>query len=141
MSLIGKKEYLILISNSRFSKGLWVWWDTFPHLNCLISKHKFAVDCMNVLYKFPWVAYRVLWECKPISTMQRTQHFNATCWNTVRLCWEIGARASQTRATSCNIPKCYNKNLTIFKLDLTSCNIVLQGDQTCASSIAFTPKV
>ena len=53
ISLIGKKKCFTLFSKSRFSKGLYVCWDTFPHLlvNCLISKHKFAVVCSNVCSK------------------------------------------------------------------------------------------
>ena len=39
------------------------------------------------------------------------------------------AGAGQTRATSCNIQECCNKNLTIFKLDPTPSNMLLQGGQ------------
>ena len=55
-----------------------------------------------------------------------TQHLATLLDRVVRCCEGAG----QTRATSCNIQKCCNKNLTIFKLDPTSCNMLLQGSQT-----------
>ena len=60
------------------------------------------------------------------------QHL-ATLLDRVVACCE---GAGQTHRTSYNIQKCFNKNLTIFKLDpthQTSRNVLLQGGKTCAT--------
>ena len=49
-----------------------------------------------------------------------TQHLTTLLDRVVRSCEGAG----QTRATSCNIQKCCNKNLTIFKLDPIPSNLL-----------------
>ena len=58
-------------------------------------------------------------KCK--GPVKSTQHFNATSCNIVGSCCE---GACQMHRTSHNIKKCFNKNLTIFKLDPTPSNIL-----------------
>ena len=97
-------------------KTLSMWVDTNKNIVTDLNVFVFAVFCIKA---------------QPNARNISMQHLATLLDRVVRCCEGAG----QTRTTSCNIQKCCNKNLTIFKLDPTPSNI-LQYLGTCCYRVA-----